>query len=164
MLITWKAILVMAITQLRSMSCHHINHFVSVESKKFQVHLIHEFATHWWNLSCCWLQILRWLAIQHFVTKCKSLATMSSNLLGVQINFRLGLAKPPKLMTPPHLQTTWAFLLHGGQDCLPLPIIKSFRKPSFAIHLSTAMQWVNQRNVYPFWECVKPNKPCTPWH
>jgi hypothetical protein len=26
------------------------------------------------------------------------------------------------------------------------------------------MQWVNQRNVYPFWECVKPNKPCTPWH
>jgi len=68
---------------------------------------------------------------------------MSSNPLGVQIIYGLRLAKAPEPMTPPHLQIYGPLLLHDGQDCLRLLTIDSFKKPSFAIHLSTTMQWAN---------------------
>jgi hypothetical protein len=45
-------------------------------------------------------------------------------------------------------------LLHDGQDYLSLSNVESFRKPLFAIHFSTTMQWVNTRNICPFWKCV----------
>jgi hypothetical protein len=51
---------------------------------------------------------------------------MLSNSSSVQILYGFGLAKLPKSMTPPHLQTAWAFLLHDGQDYLPLLAIESF--------------------------------------
>jgi hypothetical protein len=54
------------------------------------------------------------------------MATMLSNSSGVQILYGLGLAKAPKPMTPPRLQTTWALLLHNGQDYLPFLIVESF--------------------------------------
>jgi hypothetical protein len=76
----------------------------------------------------------------------------------------LGLPNLPSQWPHPTCKQHGPFFLHDGQYCLPLLAIESFRKPLFAIHFNTTMQWVNHRNVYPFWECVKLKKPCISWH
>ncbi len=90
------------------MSFHHINNFVNVESKEFPS-APNSWICHRLMKSFILLTTNFWMARN--MTKCKSLATMLNNPLGVQIIFGLGIAKLLEPMTPPHPQIAWALLL-----------------------------------------------------